>query len=95
MPIKTSIAERARNARDPLAYERTILANERTLLAYVRTALAIFGAGLAFLQFASTPIVSVLGWLLLPVGLVVLVLGIGSYLRSQKRTDENSREGPS
>lgn len=89
-PGKPSIEDRARAARDPLAYERTILANERTLLAYVRTALAFFGGGLAFTQFAQSPIVAAIGWLLLPVGALVLGYGFVSFRRSQKRTDENS-----
>jgi putative membrane protein len=87
---KVSLADRARAARDPLAYERTVLANERTLLAYVRTALAFFGAGLGFTEFARSPAVIMIGWLLVPLGFVVLLLGIGSYRNSQKRTDENA-----
>ncbi|MGC4045959.1 MAG: DUF202 domain-containing protein [Armatimonas sp.] len=85
-----SIAERARAARDPLAYERTILANERTRLAYIQTALAIFGTGIAFLEFAHLPSVLLAGWLLLPTGVIVLLVGMYSCRKSQQRTDENA-----
>ncbi len=58
----TRIRQKAQQAKDPLAYERTILANERTFLAYVRTSLTFLGAGLGFLEFLSLRIKQ-FGWL--------------------------------
>lgn len=81
--------QKAKAARDPLAYERTVLANERTLLAYIRTALAFFGAGVGLLEFARSGLMTVLGWFFLPLGGLILGLGFKSYRESQARIDDN------
>lgn len=88
MTRNLSIAERAKSARDPLAYERTILANERTRLAYVQTSLAVFATGVAFLEFAHILPFKIAGWVLLPMGGLVLLLGMISCRKSLERTDE-------
>jgi putative membrane protein len=69
--------------RDLLAVDRTALANERTLLAYLRTAFALLIAGVSFIKlefFQSDISVVVLGWVCLPVGVVVAIVGIWRYV---------------
>lgn len=88
MTRNPTIIERAKSARDPLAYERTILANERTRLAYIQTALAVSATGVAFLEFAHIPLFKIAGWILLPMGGLVLLIGMISCRKSLERTDE-------
>jgi putative membrane protein len=67
--------------RDRLAVDRTALANERTLLAYGRTALTLLIAGVTFvhLEVLRSPALVVLGWVFMPLGVVVLAVGITRY----------------
>jgi putative membrane protein len=65
--------------RDHLAVERTVLANERTLLAYVRTALAVLVVAASLIKFFKTEFFEVIGWVLIPVGLALIVLGVLRY----------------
>jgi len=66
---------------DILASYRTILANERTVLSYVRTALTMFVAGVTFVRFFDSTIVHVIGWTLMPLGLITLLVGVYRYNR--------------
>ena len=68
---------------DILASFRTILANERTVLSYVRTALTLFVAGLTFVHFFDNPIIQVIGWIFIPLGLTTVVIGIYRYNREK------------
>lgn len=84
--------------RDHLAGYRTDLAIRRTFLSYLRTALAFFGGGLAMLKFSGHPLVTLFGWLLLPVGIVILVQGVITNIKmnrdvqaEKKKTDEAER----
>lgn len=70
--------------RDRLAENRTVLANERTLLAYVRTSLALFAAGVSFIKFFDSPLVVIMGWVLLPIGAYTILRGFVSF-RNIKR----------
>ena len=55
---------------------RTILANERTVLAYIRTALAIVVFGMVAVKFFSdVPLLVLLGWISIGVGILGLVFG--------------------
>jgi len=65
--------------RDFLATDRTILANERTFLAYMRTMLALAVAGISFIKIFEDPIIHIVGWIFLPLGLFTLVLGVIRY----------------
>lgn len=85
--------------RDHLAGYRTELANRRTLLAYIRTVLSLVAAALAFIKFWHHPIVTGLGWVLLPIALVILIQGLLTYRRisravrrEEKKTGET--DGP-
>lgn len=70
--------------RDILAENRTTLANERTLLAYMRTALTMFVAGVTFIRFFGYLLVEIIGWILIPVGIITMIRGMISY-RKMKR----------
>lgn len=67
--------------RDHLAGYRTGLALRRTFLSYLRTSLAFFGGGLAMIKFSGHPLVTLLGWFLLPAGVVILAQGIITYAK--------------
>jgi putative membrane protein len=69
---------------DRLAVTRTELANERTLLAYARTALALAAGGLGLVGFSTERTLVLTGWALLPVGAVVLLLGIQRFHRTRR-----------
>ena len=70
--------------RDMLAQDRTILANERTFLAYVRTALTLLVAGVSFIRFFDSVLIAALGWLFVPCGVAVQVIGTWRYLRMHR-----------
>ena len=61
--------------RDHLAGYRTDLAIRRTFLSYLRTALTFFGGGWAMLKFSGHPIITLVGWILIPAGIIILVKG--------------------
>ena len=86
------IRQKAQQAKDPLAYERTILANERTFLAYVRTSLTFLGAGLGFLEFSRSGLSSLVGWIFIPIGIITLWFGFRSFCHSQQRIEDNALE---
>lgn len=69
--------------RDHLAIDRTILANERTFLAYVRTALTLFIGGATFIRFFDSLILDVVGWVFVPLGALVFLLGYINYRKQQ------------
>ncbi|MBW1782013.1 MAG: DUF202 domain-containing protein [Deltaproteobacteria bacterium] len=81
--------------RDHLAEFRTELANRRTLLSHIRTALAFLGGGLALIKFSGHPLVTVIGWFLLPAGIFIIVQGVITYIKvntavrlEKQKTDE-------
>lgn len=80
---------------DRLAISRTELANERTMLAYVRTALALAAGGVALVEVFTSPALVAFGWLLLPVGALVLLLGIMRFRKARRalRALEADAEG--
>ncbi len=65
--------------RDELAIDRTLLANERTFLAYLRTAIALVLAGVTFIHFASHSWLEILGFVCVPVGLIILLISVVRY----------------
>ena len=73
------MTETATEIRDRLAQTRTALANERTLLAYVRTALAMAISGVGALKLFQHGLTTILGWVLVGGGVVVLLLGAARY----------------
>ena len=70
--------------RDHLAIDRTILANERTILAYLRTALMLFVTGVTLIKlFTDDRLLSIIGFFLLPASLIVTLLGIWRFFKTQ------------
>ncbi|MHA1244091.1 MAG: DUF202 domain-containing protein [Candidatus Heimdallarchaeota archaeon] len=67
--------------RDLLAADRTALANERTFLAYIRTSLAFIAAGFGLIKFTTETSFIVMGWILIPIGVVILALGIYRFFK--------------
>ncbi len=72
--------------RDSLAVQRTVLANRRTLLAYLRTSLMLFATSITFVKLFSDDIVlRLIGWAFAPISIVILVLGVYSFVTFQKK----------
>ena len=69
------------NLRDYLAAHRTFLANDRTWLGYVRTSLTLFVVGVTFIKFFDSRILFIVGWVFVPVGIIVLLIGFWKYQR--------------
>ena len=65
--------------RDHLAADRTTLANQNTFLAYIRTALTLFVAGVTFVRFFDMPLVEIIGWVFVPVGVATFLVGLIRY----------------
>ncbi|MCT4599248.1 MAG: DUF202 domain-containing protein [Vallitalea sp.] len=66
--------------RDLLATDRTALANERTLLAYVRTALSLIVAGSSFIKFSDMLLIEVIGYILVPMGIIIGTVGLYRFI---------------
>lgn len=69
---------------DLLAIERNVLANERTFLAYVRTFLSFAVAGVALIQFFEEQSFIIFGFLLIPLGFIILVIGFFRFLKVRR-----------
>ncbi len=78
--------------RDHLAAQRTMLANERTYLAYIRTALTLFVAGVSFIKFFDHIFYEIIGWLLIPLGILTLIKGVISYIKMKRLIAEEERD---
>jgi putative membrane protein len=78
--------------RDLLAADRTALANERTFLAYIRTALAFVAAGFGLIKFTTETSFIVMGWMLIPIGVIILIFGIYRFFKIRKVTRDISHE---
>lgn len=79
--------------RDYLAADRTVLANERTFLAYIRTALTLFAAGVTLTFFFESVVIVMIGWILMPLGVMTLVIGLVRYRKIQRRIRSEMEEG--
>jgi len=76
--------------RDYLAIDRTILANERTFLAYLRTALTVFISGVTFIKFFDVIIIEIIGWIFVPLAIIIAVIGIHRYRKFERQVEEVS-----
>lgn len=76
--------------RDLMADYRTILANERTLLAYIRTSLTFFVVGITFVKFFGHFLIEIIGWILIPIGIIIQVKGIVSFRKTKRIIEEES-----
>lgn len=70
---------------EQLAADRTRLANERTLLAYGRAALGLIVSGTGFSQYLDSTLLRVLFLTFIPMGFIVLVIGIVRFRRRNKQ----------
>ena len=70
--------------RDEMAIQRTIFANERTLMAYFRTAIALIAGGFAAIKFSQHVYMELIGFTLLPIGVLLAVYSFVRYLNKQK-----------
>lgn len=77
---------------DLLAIERTKLANERTFLAYIRTSLSMIGGGITLIQFFENQLFVVTGYVLLPIGVLLLFYGIHRHRQSHEKIKEYTVE---
>lgn len=71
--------------RDLLALDRTILANERTLLAWIRTSLSVIVAGVGFIKFFEMKIIAAIGYVLIPLGVIIFIVGVYRFIRLQRK----------
>ena len=78
--------------RDLLAADRTALANERTFLAYIRTALAFIAGGFGLIKFTTEILFFAMGWIAIPIGVLILGLGIYKFFKTRKVTRDITRE---
>lgn len=68
---------------DLLAIERNKLANERTLLAFIRTFLSFIVAGASLIQFFNVKAFIILGYILVPCGFIILIIGIVRFSKNK------------
>ena len=78
--------------RDYLAAHRTILANDRTWLSYIRTSLTLFVAGVTFIRFFKLQILLVIGWIFIPVSVIILIIGIWQHNKRYKMVQTLERK---
>ena len=78
---------------DRLALMRTGLANERTLLAYVRTAVTFAAGGIGLARLVTDPTIIRVGWVLVPLGVAVLLVGIVRYRRMRRLLQDVDANG--
>ncbi|MDF2608430.1 MAG: hypothetical protein K0S34_2632 [Bacillales bacterium] len=67
-----------------LDVERTILANERTLLSFIRTSLTTLAAAVSLIQFFEHKVYDIVGYALVPIGLLVLLIGFIRHSNTKK-----------
>ncbi|MGD9732897.1 MAG: DUF202 domain-containing protein [Desulfamplus sp.] len=73
--------------RDELAIKRTHLANERTLLAYLRSGISLILAGATFIHFSQEIWYKIIGILCIPIGLIVISVGIVRYKNNSRHIE--------
>jgi putative membrane protein len=87
--------QKSARQRNLLAVQRTQLAGERTFLAYLRTALAFAGVGLTLLKFfADEVFFVVLGWVFIPLGLLLVVVGFQRNRKAHRISKELCEQDP-
>ncbi|MGV3509482.1 MAG: DUF202 domain-containing protein [Sphingobacteriaceae bacterium] len=83
-----NIKENSLSTTDLLAIGRNKLANERTLLAYIRTFLSFIVAGVSLIQFFNVETFILLGYAFIPVGFLILIVGIIRFRMSSVKLDK-------
>ena len=64
---------------DMLSFGRTKMANERTLLSFINTSIGLLASGIGFIKFLEHPVLSAIGWMLIPLSFLFLIWGIKRY----------------
>lgn len=90
--LYSKLCEQRLSLREHLAAVRSILSNERTLLAYFRTALTLFVAGVSFIRFFGWPVLEVLGYIFVFIGIIILILGVVTYTKMKKLIEREEME---
>jgi putative membrane protein len=80
--------------RDHLAAHRTDLANDRTFLAYIRTALTFFVVGVTFIKFFGYIVLVIIGWILIPIGILTFIKGLIRYRKVKHVIQEEEKNPP-
>lgn len=83
-----NIKGNALSTTDLLAVGRNKLANERTLLAYIRTFLSFIVAGVSLIQFFNVATFILLGYAFIPVGFLILIVGIIRFRMASIKLDK-------
>lgn len=83
-----AIEPEALSTADLLAIGRNKMANERTLLAYVRTFLSFIVAGVSLIQFFNVASFVLLGYLLIPVGVIIMVIGVFRFRKAKRELND-------
>ncbi len=78
--------------RDELAIKRTHLANERTLLAYLRAGISLILAGVTFIHFSQEIWFKIIGIICIPVGGIVISVGIVRYKTNSRHIESMCAE---
>jgi putative membrane protein len=69
----------AESPSDMLSIGRTVMANERTLLSFIKTSIGLLASGLALIKFFEYPLITVIGWVMIPTSVFFLLWGIKRY----------------
>jgi len=80
--------------RDHFAAHRTDLANDRTFLAFIRTALTFFVVGVTFIKFFSHIVIVIIGWILIPIGVLTFIRGLIKYKKVKCVIQEEEKKPP-
>ncbi|MHA6249457.1 YidH family protein [Pontibacter sp. CAU 1760] len=84
--------QKNREIRDQMAKQRTIFANERTLMAYLRTAMTVSVGGFAAIKFSNDLYLEVLGFILIPFGIMLGAYSFARYRNKQRLIEDHHQE---
>ncbi len=62
-------------------------------MAYVKTAIALCAASVALIKLLDDQWLGHVGWVLLPIALITLLIGIADYHRVKKSINEEKKDG--
>lgn len=72
-----------------LALGRTVMANERTLLSFMSTAVGLLASSIGLIKFVEGPFFLMLGWMLIPISLLLVIWGFVRYFLVKKMLHES------
>jgi uncharacterized membrane protein YidH (DUF202 family) len=77
--LNSIVKDIKRSPNDMLAFGRTKMATERTLLSFINTSIGLLASGIGFIKFLEHPVLSAIGWILIPLSFLFLLWGIKRY----------------